>query len=268
MKPTPTQPESPFLFSSFPHGIHAVIQGASRGIGFGFVEQLLDCENIDTVYATCREPERAETLQSLRENHPQRLKLVRLDITQEDTIRQAANFIGTHTDRLHLLINVAGSLHDGADLWPEKRLADIRPENLTKSFQVNAFGPVLAAKHFQALLNHKDRAVLANLSARIGSIGDNRLGGWYAYRASKAAQNMFTRTMALEFKRNRSATVCVALHPGTTDTDLSSPFQGKVPEEQLFTVAYAVRRLLQVIDGLRPDDTGQFFAFDGERIEW
>jgi NAD(P)-dependent dehydrogenase (short-subunit alcohol dehydrogenase family) len=110
--------------------------------------------------------------------------------------------------------------------------------------------------------------VLANMSARVGSIGDNRLGGWYAYRTSKAAQNMLTRTMALEFKRNRSGTICVALHPGTTDTGLSKPFQENVPEKQLFTVAYTVRRLLQVIDGLHPRDTGQFFAFDGELIEW
>lgn len=263
-----TKPDSPFVFSSFFGGVHALVQGAGRGIGLGFVKQLLDGENVDTVYATCREPKRAEVLQTLRQHHPRRLQIVPLDLAQEDSIRNAADFVGTRTDRLHLLINVAGLLHEGAGLWPEKRLADVDPENLAKSFQVNAFGPVLVAKHFQALLNHRDRAVLANLSARVGSIGDNRLGGWYAYRASKAAQNMFTRTMALEFRRNRSGTICVALHPGTTDTDLSKPFQERVPEEQLFTVAYAVRRLLQVIDGLRPEDTGQFFAFDGGRIEW
>ena len=268
MTSTQAKSEPPFVFSSFSGGIHAVIQGASRGIGLGFVEQLLDCNTVDTVYATCRTPERAEALQLLREHHPRRLQLVRLDVTEEDSIRKAAESVGSHTGRLQLLINATGLLHDGTTLWPEKRLADVKPENLAKSFQVNAVGPVLIAKHFQALLNHKDRAVLANMSARVGSISDNRLGGWYAYRSAKAAQNMLTRTLAHEFKRNRSGTICVALHPGTTDTNLSKPFQENVPEKKLFTVAYTVRRLLQVIDGLRPEDTGRFFAFDGKSIEW
>ncbi len=268
MTPTHDNSRPAFILPSFSENSRAVIQGANRGIGFGFVEQLLDCEKFDTVFATCRAPERAEALQSLREQHPKRLQIIPLDLAQEDTIRHAADFVGSRTERLELLINVAGLLHDDATLWPEKRLADITQANLAKSFQINAIGPVLVAKNFQGLLNHKDRAVLANMSARVGSIADNRLGGWYAYRASKAAQNMLTRTMALEFKRNRSGVICVALHPGTTDTGLSRPFQANVPENQLFTVHYAVRKLLNVIDGLGPEDTGSFFAFDGERIEW
>ncbi len=104
--------------------------------------------------------------------------------------------------------------------------------------------------------------------ARVGSIEDNRLGGWYAYRASKAAQNMYTRTLAVEWARSRRNVICVALHPGTTDTDLSRPFKGNVPEGKLFDVERTVSQLLEVIDRLRPDDTGQFFAWDGERIPW
>ena len=118
------------------------------------------------------------------------------------------------------------------------------------------------------LLAHADRAVFASLSARVGSIEDNRLGGWYAYRASKAAQNMYTRTLAIEWARSRRNVICVALHPGTTDTDLSRPFQGNVPEGKLFGVERTVAQLLAVIDRLQPADTGQFLAWDGERIPW
>jgi NAD(P)-dependent dehydrogenase (short-subunit alcohol dehydrogenase family) len=105
-------------------------------------------------------------------------------------------------------------------------------------------------------------------AARVGSIEDNRLGGWYAYRASKAAQNMYTRTLAVEWARSRRNVICVALHPGTTDTDLSRPFQANVPAGKLFGVDYAVARMLGVIDRLQSADSGQFFAWDGERIPW
>jgi NAD(P)-dependent dehydrogenase (short-subunit alcohol dehydrogenase family) len=173
------------------------------------------------------------------------------------------------TDRLHLIVNCAGVLHGGpAQLAPEKRLADVRPEALAASFAVNAFGPLLVAKHFERLLAHRDRAVFASISARVGSIGDNRLGGWYAYRGAKAAQNMFTRTLAIEWARSRRNLVCVALHPGTTDTDLSRPFQANVAPDRLFGPGRTVRQLLAVIDRLTPADTGRFYAWDGSEIPW
>jgi NAD(P)-dependent dehydrogenase (short-subunit alcohol dehydrogenase family) len=124
------------------------------------------------------------------------------------------------------------------------------------------------ARHFERLLAHRDRAVFASLSARVGSIGDNRLGGWYAYRGAKAAQNMFTRTLAIEWARSRRNVVCVALHPGTTDTDLSRPFQANVPAEQLFPVGRTVHQLLDVIDRLSPAHSGRFLAWDGSEIPW
>jgi NAD(P)-dependent dehydrogenase (short-subunit alcohol dehydrogenase family) len=151
---------------------------------------------------------------------------------------------------------------------PEKRLADLSADALARAFAVNAIGPLLVARHFEPLLAHGERAVFASLSARVGSIEDNRLGGWYAYRASKAAQNQFTRTLAVEWARSRRNVICVALHPGTTDTDLSRPFQGNVPAGKLFEVDYAVTQLLQVIDRLQPADSGQFLAWNGDRIPW
>jgi NAD(P)-dependent dehydrogenase (short-subunit alcohol dehydrogenase family) len=137
-----------------------------------------------------------------------------------------------------------------------------------EAFAVNGAGPLLLAKHLEPLLPRRERAVFASLSARVGSIGDNRLGGWYAYRASKAAQNMFIRTLAIELARRARGAICVALHPGTTDTELSRPFQGGVPESKLFTAERAVEQLLRVIDGLGPGDTGRFIAWNGERIPW
>jgi len=110
--------------------------------------------------------------------------------------------------------------------------------------------------------------VFANISARVGSIGDNRLGGWYAYRGAKAAQNMFTKTLAIEWARSRRNVICVALHPGTTDTDLSRPFQANVPAGKLFTPERTVRQLLEIIDRLTPADTGRFLAWDGGGIPW
>ena len=153
-------------------------------------------------------------------------------------------------------------------MQPEKRLADVRPASLARAFAVNAIGPLLVAKHFERLLAHRERAVYASVSARVGSIGDNRLGGWYAYRGAKAAQNMFTRTLAIEWSRSRRNVTCVALHPGKPDSDLSRPFQANVPPEKLFAPGRTVRQLLEVIDRLAPADTGSFLAWDGSRIPW
>ena len=171
--------------------------------------------------------------------------------------------------RVDLVIHCAGTLHDdGAGIAPERRLADVDPVKIARSFAINATGPLLVAKHVAPLLPRHGRAVFASLSARVGSIGDNRLGGWYGYRASKAAQNMFTRTLSIELKRRIRGIVCVALHPGTVDTDLSRPFQGAVPQGTLFPVDRAARQLLEVIDGLGPADNGGFFAYDGQPIPW
>ncbi len=175
--------------------------------------------------------------------------------------------MAAHEGRLDRLVNVAGILHEGA-LGPEKKLADIDPAHLHRVFAVNAFGPLLVAKHFARFLVHGEPAVLANLSARVGSIGDDRLGGWYAYRASKAAQNMFTKNLSIELARHSKALAVIALHPGTVDTALSAPFTRRVPKEKLFDTERAARQLLAVIDGVTAEDTGRFFAWDGTEIPW
>ncbi|MEM1349452.1 MAG: SDR family NAD(P)-dependent oxidoreductase [Myxococcota bacterium] len=255
--------------STFELPINAFIQGASRGIGLGIVRLLLDDENVARVFATSRHPGRADVLETLKREHPDRLHLVRLDVTDEGTIEAAARAVREHTDALELLLNVTGVLHDASrGMAPEKALRDLNPEHLAHSFAVNTIGPMLVAKHFWGLLKHERRAVFANLSARVGSIGDNHLGGWYGYRASKAAQNQFTKTLSIELGRRAKNVLCVALHPGTVDTQLSKPFQANVPAHKLFDPARASAQLLDVINQLSASDSGTFYDWAGEPIEW
>ena len=257
------------MFDAIAPGGNVFVQGASRGIGLGFVRRCLAESRVGQVFASCRTPETALELAELATAAGPRLTLLPLDVTDERTIVDAAAAVRRQVSRLHLIVNAAGVLHDSVHgLRPEKRLADVRAEALARSFAVNAVGPLLVAQQFESLLAHPERAVFASLSARVGSIEDNRLGGWYAYRAAKAAQNMYTRTLAVEWARSRRNVVCVALHPGTTDTALSRPFQANVAAGKLFDVDQAVTRLLEVIDHLQPADSGQFLAWDGARIPW
>jgi NAD(P)-dependent dehydrogenase (short-subunit alcohol dehydrogenase family) len=244
-----------------------LVQGASRGIGLALVEALLERDDTQRVFATSRAPERSAELAALRERHGSRLVFDALDVCDDASIAAAAARIGDATPRIHWVVNCAGLLH-GDGVRPEKRLEDVRAEVLRRSFEVNAFGPLLVAKHFLRLLRHDEPAVLANLSARVGSIDDNRIGGWYGYRASKAAQNQFTRTLAIELRRRAPNVTCVALHPGTVATVLSEPFRGGVAPERLFAPRYAAEKLVGVIESLGPEDSGSFFDWARKPIPW
>ncbi|OWK29545.1 SDR family NAD(P)-dependent oxidoreductase [Sphingomonas dokdonensis] len=213
-----------------------VIIGASGGIGSALVEAL-------------REEGAAVQCFSRPE----------LDITDEASVAQAAARAGTP----ELVVIATGLLHDGTR-GPEKALRDLDAEWLARQYAVNAIGPALVAKHFLPIMPRTGRSVLAILSARVGSISDNRLGGWYGYRASKAALNQLVRTLAIEDKRRNERGVVVALHPGTVDTKLSKPFQQS--GRDLFAPGRAAVQLLDVIDGLKPQDSGKLFAWDGAEI--
>lgn len=227
--------------------LHAFVQGAGRGLGRALAECLLARGH--RVTATARRP-------------PGDLPGARwlpLDLEDEASIAAAAAAVDAPIDRL---FNVAGLLHDG-DLQPEKRLDHCEPEHLLRSYRVNAVGPLLMVKHLHRHL--APDAVVANLSARVGSIGDNRLGGWYAYRAAKAAQNMFTRNLAIELARKHPGQKVVGLHPGTVATELSAPFRRHAPV--VFPVDRAAQQLLDVVESLPDDASGRVFAWDGSRIE-
>ncbi|MDZ8050190.1 MAG: SDR family NAD(P)-dependent oxidoreductase [Aulosira sp. ZfuVER01] len=247
--------------------VNALIVGASQGIGLGFVKKLLLDERISKIYTTYRQPDSALELINLGSEHPERLICLSLDITEESQIAEAIQQIHTQVTKLHLVVNCVGLLHDDT-LQPEKSLRQINPENLLRYFQINSIGAVLLAKHLLPLFKHGERSVLATISAKIGSISDNQLGGWYGYRASKAALNMFMRTAAIEYGRSSPKTLVVTLHPGTTDTRLSRPFQKNVPAEKLFSIERTVNQLLSVIEQLQEGDSGQFFSWDGSRLPW
>lgn len=187
-----------------------------------------------------------------------------LDITNETTVREVAARLEAQRGSFDLIFNATGALTvDGAG--PEKSIRAIDEVQMARQFAVNAIGPALLLKYFTPLLRRDGRSIFASLSARVGSIGDNRLGGWISYRASKAAQNQIIRTAAIEIARTNPQAIIVALHPGTVETELSKQFsKGK----DLFTPQQSAARLMETIDGLTPAQTGQFFAYDGSRIEW
>ena len=242
--------------------------GASRGIGLGFVKYLLGDANVAGIVAACRNPGSARDLAELAESDSKRLRVLPLDVTNETSVAAAAERTAGESHRLDLLINCAGVLHDGGGLFPERRIAEVDGAKLVRSFEVHAVGPALLAKHFAPLFDRSARAVFASLSARVGSIGDNRLGGWYGYRASKAAHNMILRNLSIELRRRFRGLICVSLHPGTVNTALSRPFQEGVPDGRLFSVERAVDQLMAVIDGLDADSNGRFYAWDGQEIPW
>jgi NAD(P)-dependent dehydrogenase (short-subunit alcohol dehydrogenase family) len=242
--------------------VAALIAGAGQGIGLEFVRQLLAVQQVDRLYATYRNPQ-----SELLTIADPRLQCITMNITREEEIAKVVQKIQAETATLHIVINCVGILHKGT-MQPEKSLRQLNAEQLLYYFQVNSMGAVLLAKHIQPLLKHGDRALFATISAKVGSIGDNQLGGWYGYRASKAALNMFMRTTALELKRTCPRAIVVTLHPGTTDTQLSRPFQRNIPPEKLFTVERTVRQLLTVLDQLQEGDSGEFFSWNGDRLPW
>ena len=238
---------------SLPPGGSAVVVGASGGIGAALVDALLADEGFATVYDMSRRVTPGGT---------GRLRQVSIDVTDAASIAQAA---GQVAGTLRLVI-VATGLLQSPTMTPEKTYRALDAVALLESYRVNAVGPALVARHFLPLLAPSGRSVFAALSARVGSIGDNRSGGWHAYRASKVALNMILRNLAIEVARRTPDTLCVGLHPGTVDTGLSRPFQRNVPAERLFTPAYAAGCLLSVIDGLTPADSGCVLAWDGSRV--
>jgi NAD(P)-dependent dehydrogenase (short-subunit alcohol dehydrogenase family) len=247
--------------------LNALVVGATQGIGLGFVKSLLTDLRVKKIFCTYRKAETAGELCALKEQEGERLVLLPMDVTNEFQIADAVESIKETCRELHLVLYCAGVLHEGA-LSPEKSLRHLKAQHLLYSFQVNSIGAVLLAKHLVPFFKRDKPSLFASISAKVGSIGDNRLGGWYGYRASKAALNMFMKTTAIEFGRRCPKTIVVALHPGTTDTRLSRPFQGNVPPEQLFPVEHTVNLLLGVMAKLGINDSGCFYSWNGSKLPW
>ena len=226
----------------------AVVIGASGGIGGAFEAALIEEGAFDAVYGFARSRGGAQ----------------HLDLTDEASIAAAAAIVGKGAPPT-LVIVATGLLHAGGH-GPEKALRELDPAWLAQVYAVNAIGPALVAKHFLPIMPKAARTVFAALSARVGSISDNQLGGWHGYRASKAALNMLVRNLAIEERRRNARAIVVALHPGTVDTALSRPFQGQVQPGRLFDAERAALQLLDVIEDLKGPDSGRLFDFEGKEI--
>ena len=231
---------------SFPRSGIAVVFGASGGIGGALLDAIRAAERFDHVVAFSRATSPPA------------------DLLDEGSIARAVAFAADKGD-LRLVINATGFLHDERQ-GPEKSWRELDAGNLARSFALNAIGPALVMKHVLPRLPRSGKSVFATLSARVGSIGDNRLGGWYSYRASKAALNQLVRTAAVELARRSPQAICIALHPGTVATTLSAPFAAT--GLQVHSPAAAARHLLTVVDRLTADANGAFVDWRGQPVPW
>ncbi|MBN2872136.1 MAG: SDR family NAD(P)-dependent oxidoreductase [Halothiobacillaceae bacterium] len=235
-------------------GRHVLVVGGQGGIGRALVEALRHDEAVDAVHATWHHQAPAPL---------DGVTWWQVDVTDEASIQSLAEGIET----LDWLINAVGWLH-GHGAGPEKHSREISRDQFLRAMEVNALPSLLLAKHFRPHLKRSSAGVFAVISARLGSIGENRIGGWYSYRASKAALNMALRTLAVEWRRELPSAAVAALHPGTTDTPLSKPFQARVPAGQLFSPETTAAYLLDVIAQLAPEHSGRFWSFDGDSLPW
>lgn len=248
----------------------ALIVGARAGIGQALAVRLAQEPTVQTLVLCSRQAQACESLLHLQSRMAamgRQCLLVNADITDETSLSNLSELLNQNLQAIDLIVNTAGLLH-AKDLAPEKMLEQISLASMQKIFMVNAYGPILLARALMPWLKLRRRVVFASLSARVGSISDNRLGGWYSYRAAKAAQNQLLKTLSIELSRRNPESIVLALHPGTTDTDLSRPFQSNVVQEKLFTPNFVAEHLLQVVANATPNDTGSFVAWDGQRILW
>lgn len=243
--------------TTFPAQTRVAVIGASGGVGQALVALFANDPRVERVFALSRT--------SCPVSSP-KVTQGELDLENEASIANCAMSVSADSP-LDIVVVATGILWSGEKLRPEKSMQELDIDNLAKVFAINATGPALVAKHFLPSLRKGSKTVFAALSARVGSIGDNRLGGWYSYRASKAALNMLLKTLSIEQARRWPQAVIVGLHPGTVNTELSAPFTKRTSPEKLFSPEVSAGHLLKVLDGVTPEDSGYVFAWDGQRIE-
>ena len=233
---------------------NVAIIGSSGAIGRAFLDAYIADKDISNIYSISRTEVKS---------NDKRIIHINIDVTDEVSVKAAASKI--EENRLDRLIVATGVLHTKS-FGPEKSIKDIKIENFVKIFSVNTFGPALIGKHFLPLMTKDQKSIVAFLSARVGSISDNKLGGWYAYRASKSALNQIIKNFSIEAKRTNSSGIIIGLQPGTVKSKLSEPFQKNVKKGKLFLPEDSVDSLIKVIENVMQNDSGKIFDWEGEEI--
>ena len=233
------------------------IIGSSGAIGNAVAEILLDDDGVEAIYRFSRNDSNENS---------DRVKNLFLDIEDEESIKDCIKNLSKNI-KFDLVFVATGILHNDNDIFPEKSIRDISQSKLEKVLLVNTIGPALVGKYFIPYLRKDSKSIFAFLSARVGSISDNKLGGWYSYRASKTALNQIIKNFSIEVRRSNPNAIFIGLQPGTVKSFLSKPFEKNVRPENLFTPEYSATKMLEVIDNLSLEDTGKVYAWDGEEIQ-
>ena len=233
------------------------IIGSSGAIGNAVAEILLDDDGVEAIYRFSRNDSNENS---------DRVKNLYIDIEDEESIKDCIKNLSKDI-KFDLVFVATGILHNDNDIFPEKSIRDISKSKLEKVLLVNTIGPALVGKYFIPYLRKDSKSIFAFLSARVGSISDNKLGGWYSYRASKTALNQIIKNFSIEVRRSNPNAIFIGLQPGTVKSFLSKPFEKNVRPENLFTPEYSATKMLEVIDNLSLEDTGKVYAWDGEEIQ-
>ena len=241
----------------------ALVLGASGGLGSAMVSEFLNDPEIDKVFAVSSKKNPVGSNEGQNQSKLVWLQAEYSETQMADTVSQLIPHAGTFSR-----VCVCHGLLHSDKVWPEKRLEDITTEALQEIFHSNTVVPALWLKLLFKILKGQTPCIVATMSARVGSLSDNSLGGWYAYRASKAALNMVLKTASIEYARRAKNVKLIAFHPGTTDTALSKPFQSTVPTGKLFTTEFVAERLAIIMDSAEIDGELSYLDWDGQSITW
>ena len=228
--------------------------GSSGAIGSAFVDHYINDQSINSIFSFSRSSIGIDN---------NKVKHFSIDIENENSVQDAAKSV--EEINFDEIIIASGLLHTN-EFGPEKSIKDLKADNILKILNVNTVGPAIIGKHFLPLLNKNNKSVMAFLSARVGSISENKLGGWYAYRASKSALNQIIKTFSIELKRTNPKAIIIGLQPGTVDSELSAPFKRSVSNNKLFSSEYSASQLLGVIKRADESSSGNLISWDGEII--
>ena len=228
--------------------------GSSGAIGSAFVDHYINDQSINSIFSFSRSSIGIDN---------NKVKHFSIDIENENSVQDAAKSV--EEINFDEIIIASGVLHTN-EFGPEKSIKDLKADNILKILNVNTVGPAIIGKHFLPLLNKNNKSVMAFLSARVGSISENKLGGWYAYRASKSALNQIIKTFSIELKRTNPKAIIIGLQPGTVDSELSAPFKRSVSKNKLFSAEYSASQLLGVIERVDESSSGNLISWEGEII--